>query len=193
MSVYFPRLISEGNLCWNAWSLPAILTGAKRKDLLRSGGDGDCCNNFLNSFRCIVLDFIWTPREWDSVTVFTSVPCGDPIVFLTVVTVSSEVRVPMNTEKITRPIRNQIMANNFPGMDFGQRSPYLGKKTVFIDCSCGTPKKLSTRWFWWRFKEANNWKGTDLFYCQEPISLGKRSALSQDYKLNLALILHVNA
>lgn len=132
MSVYFPRLISEGNLCWNAWSLPAILTGVKRKYLLRSGGDGDCCNNFFNSFRCIVLDFIWTPREWDSVTVFTSVPCGDPIVFLTVVTVSNEVRVPMNTEKITRPIRNQIMANNFPGMDFGQRSPYLGKKKLFL-------------------------------------------------------------
>lgn len=38
----------------------------------------------------------------------------------------------MNTEKITRPIRNQIMANNFPGMDFGQRSPYLGKKKLFL-------------------------------------------------------------
>ena len=59
------------------------------------------------------------------VTVFVSVPLGDPSVCLTVVTVNKEARAPMNTEKITRPTTNQTMANIFAGTDLGQRSPYL--------------------------------------------------------------------
>ena len=56
-----------------------------------------------------------------------SVPLGDPIVCLTVVTVNNEARAPMNTEKITSPTTNQTMANIFAGTDLGQRSPYLNR------------------------------------------------------------------
>ena len=61
------------------------------------------------------------------ITVFVSVPLGDPIVCLTVVTVNNEARAPMNTEKITSPTTNQTMANIFAGTDLGQRSPYLNR------------------------------------------------------------------
>ena len=62
------------------------------------------------------------------ITVFVSVPLVDPIVCLTVVTVSKEAIELINTENITRPTKKNIMANNFAGIDFGQRSPYLQHK-----------------------------------------------------------------
>ena len=54
-----------------------------------------------------------------------SVPLGVPIVFVTVVTVSSDDKAPIKTEKMTRPTKNHIMANTLAGVDLGQRSPYL--------------------------------------------------------------------
>ena len=65
-----------------------------------------------------------------------SVPLGDPIVCLTVVTVSNEARAPMNTEKITRPTTNQTIANIFAGTDLGQRSPYLQRNDERKSLKC---------------------------------------------------------
>ena len=59
-------------------------------------------------------------------TVVLSTPLDIPTtVFLTVVIVSNEAREPINTENMTRPRRNQIIANTLPKIDLGQRSPYL--------------------------------------------------------------------
>ena len=64
-------------------------------------------------------------REKSIITVFVSVPAVDPIVYFTVVTVSKEAKVPINTANKTRPTKNHTIANTFAGIDLGQRSPYL--------------------------------------------------------------------
>lgn len=81
------------------------------------------------------------------ITVFVSVPLGDPIVCLTVVTVSNEARAPMNTEKITSPTTNQTMANIFAGTDLGQRSPYLQRndKRKSLKCDALVPSSIAFR------------------------------------------------
>ena len=64
-------------------------------------------------------------REKSVITVFVSVPAVDVIVYFTVVTVSKEAKVPINTANKTRPTKNHRTANTFAGIDLGQRSPYL--------------------------------------------------------------------
>ena len=81
-----------------------------------------------------------------------SVPLGVPIVFLTVVTVSSDDKAPINTEKMTRPTKNHIIANTLAGVDLGQRSPYLHFNTKRrewnnkINSNKCNSKKLTRNW-----------------------------------------------